>query len=277
MKQVKISDVSPNAATPGSGASAPISDGTAAVQQVELGRVLSKAFNALTGNFVSFTIVGIAALLPFAVMEHWMLGGFGQPDALAGMPEWSIYAIYMAAVMILNMVAQAAIIVGTAEYQAGRTAGIVTILSKSVSCLLPVLAASVMVTFLTMAGYLLLLIPGVIISLALSITVPVIAVEGLGPIDAMKRSKELTDGNRGSIFGLLVVVNIMTSVLTWVLELIGSIITGGDTVSIASSGFSLLGMGVTAALAGAVYATLYASLREIKEGTSADEIARVFA
>lgn len=277
MKQVQISDVNPDAAAPVSEASTAGSQGTATVQQVELGRILSKAFSALTGNFVSFSIVGVVALLPFAIMEYWMLGGFGQPDVLTSMPEWSIYAIYFAAVMILNMVAQAAIIVGTAEYQAGRTADIVAIVGKSVTCLLPVLAASVLVTLLTMAGYMMLIIPGVIVSLALAITIPVIVVEGLGPIDAMKRSKELTDGNRASIFGLLIVVSIMTSVFSWAVEFVGSIITGGDTVSVVSSGFSLLGMGMTAALTGAVYATLYAGLREAKEGTTADEIARVFA
>jgi len=277
MKQVKLSDVSPDAVAPQTAASTAGSQVQAIVQQIELGKILSKAFDALTGNFVSFAIVGIAALLPFAVLEYWMLGGFGQSDILANMPEWSFFAIYMAAVMILNMVAEAAIIVGTAEYQAGRKAGIITIVGKSFTYLLPVLAASVIVTLLTMAGYLMLVIPGVIVSLALSIVIPVIVVEGLGPIDAMKRSVELTDGNRSAIFGLLIVINIMTSVFSWAVEFIGSIITGGDTVSLVSSGFSLLGMGITAALAGAIYATLYASLREIKEGTSADEIARVFA
>lgn len=277
MKQVKVSDVNPDAGAQQNEAMTDGAQGPATVEQLELGSILSKAFSTLTGNFVNFSIVGIAVLLPFAVMEYWMLGGFGQSDAMTSLPEWSIFAIYMAAVMVLNMVAEAAIIVGTAEYQAGRKAGIMTIVGKSVTCLLPVLAASVMVTLLTMAGYLMLLIPGVIVSLALSVTIPVIVVEGLGPIAAMKRSVELTDGNRSAIFGLMIVVSIMTSVFSWAVEFVGSIITGGDTVSLVSSGFSLLGMGITAALGGAVYATLYASLREIKEGTSVDEIARVFA
>ncbi len=277
MKQVKVSDVNPDAGAQQSEAMTGGAQGPATVEQIELGSILSKAFSTLTGNFVNFSIVGIAVLLPFAVMEYWMLGGFGQSDTLTNLPEWSIFAIYMAAVMVLNMVAEAAIIVGTAEYQAGRKAGIMTIVGKSVTCLLPVLAASVMVTLLIMAGYLMLLIPGVIVSLALSVTIPVIVVEGLGPIAAMKRSVELTDGNRSAIFGLMIVVSIMTSVFSWAVEFVGSIITGGDTVSLVSSGFSLLGMGITAALGGAVYATLYASLREIKEGTSVDEIARVFA
>lgn len=49
-------------------------------------------------------------------------------------------------------------------------------------------------------GYICLIVPGVIMSLALSLVIPITVIEGGGPIKALKRSYHLTKGRRGTLF-----------------------------------------------------------------------------
>jgi uncharacterized membrane protein len=49
-------------------------------------------------------------------------------------------------------------------------------------------------------GLVFLIVPGVILMIGLSMTLPLIVDRGLGPIDALTESWRLTDGNRGNIF-----------------------------------------------------------------------------
>jgi hypothetical protein len=56
---------------------------------------------------------------------------------------------------------------------------------------LTLIAADLMVTFLRAAGWLLLLVPGVIVLTLTAITGPVIIIEGRGPVAAIRRSKQL--------------------------------------------------------------------------------------
>jgi uncharacterized membrane protein len=66
--------------------------------------------------------------------------------------------------------------------------------------LLPVLVAVFIAHLAAGLGFVLLVVPGVIISLGLSMAVPLIVDRGLGPIDALGESWKLTDGNRLNLF-----------------------------------------------------------------------------
>ena len=73
---------------------------------------------------------------------------------------------------------------------------------------LPVVAAYLLVGFGTLFGLILLIVPGLIFAIGMQMVFYVIVYEGLGPIDAMTRSWELTDGNKLNIFVILLVAGI---------------------------------------------------------------------
>ena len=63
-----------------------------------------------------------------------------------------------------------------------------------------VLIANFLISFAVGLGFILLIVPGVILALGLSMTVPLIVDRNLGPIDALTQSWKLTEGNRVNIF-----------------------------------------------------------------------------
>jgi uncharacterized membrane protein len=63
-----------------------------------------------------------------------------------------------------------------------------------------VLVANLVSGLAVSIGLVFLIVPGVILMIGLSMTLPLIVDRGLGPIDALTESWRLTDGNRGNIF-----------------------------------------------------------------------------
>lgn len=83
--------------------------------------------------------------------------------------------------------------------------------------------AQFLITMATAVATLFFIIPGIIIGVRLSLTLPAVVCEGLGPISAMKRSFRLVKGHTWSVLGALLLVLLATfasfvtvSVVTWV-------------------------------------------------------------
>lgn len=76
--------------------------------------------------------------------------------------------------------------------------------------------ASVLAMLAVLLGSMLLIVPGVIAMLVLWLVVPCVLVERVGPVTALKRSAELTRGNRGSI--------LLVMILQWLVSLVASIV-----------------------------------------------------
>lgn len=62
--------------------------------------------------------------------------------------------------------------------------------------------ASILVFFAVLLGFLLLIVPGIIASIALSFALYLVIDKGLGPVEAFKQSLALTKGHRWSLFFL---------------------------------------------------------------------------
>lgn len=86
--------------------------------------------------------------------------------------------------------------------------------------LLPLLGLTVVVTVVTMAGLFLLVVPGVVAYVLLSLAVPVLMWERGTVADALKRSVGLVGGAWWRVFGLLVVALLITVLVSLVVQLL---------------------------------------------------------
>jgi hypothetical protein len=125
----------------------------------------------------------------------------------------------------------------------------------------------------TMIGFVLLIIPGIILTLAWFVTVPAMVTERLGVMDAIRRSNRLTGNARGSIFGLVVAISLAGLLFGWLVQLAASAANNAVVSAIAGPAEQSLTGLINAALAVAVYN----ELRRSQEGTAEESLEAVFA
>jgi hypothetical protein len=82
---------------------------------------------------------------------------------------------------------------------------------------LPVLAVQVLYLLGTVAGTLLLVVPGIIVALMWIVAPSALVIERLGVVDAFKRSRAVTKGHHWALLGLIVVYTLVVVALEWVI------------------------------------------------------------
>jgi uncharacterized membrane protein len=156
----------------------------------------------------------------------------------------------------------------------GRPADFGRSLAATIGFVLPVLGLSIVYALGLAFGFLLLVVPGIIVMCMWFVAVPVLVEERAGIMGSLSRSSELTDGFRWHVFGLVVIL----SLLSWALGALAAILPAtaapGNLLVIA------LCNAVAAALSGvfgaAVAASLYIELRQVKEGATTDNLVAIF-
>lgn len=272
MKQVKLSDVNENAAP----------DAGAAVEEntIGVGDVLSDMFKAVGGNVIPFAIIGLLMFVPLVLWAVFFAGGIGALQGDFATYGWTSFLIATVGAIVFSQMAYAAIVCGTVEFQAnGTKMGLGAMIAGGFSRLIPVIVCAIMIAIITTIGYFLLIVPGLILAMALSVAIPAIVIENKGPIAALERSIDLTKGNRWQIFGAIILLGL----LSFLLGVGGQAVTAALSLGTETTGvivgavIYLLQMAISTALGGALSAVLYVHLRENKEGASVAEVAKVFA
>ena len=90
---------------------------------------------------------------------------------------------------------------------------------------LPLIGAGILAGIGITIGLFLLVVPGLILLTIWSVIAPVIVVEHSGAIDAFGRSRALVKGNGWQVFGVIVVVFLITAIASFVLRAIGASIS----------------------------------------------------
>jgi hypothetical protein len=82
------------------------------------------------------------------------------------------------------------------------------------------LVASLIVSILTMLGLLLLIIPGIIVSIMFYLVIPVIIIENKGALESLTRSRELVSNRWLKTFALSLIIGLIIGALAFVVNLI---------------------------------------------------------
>lgn len=75
--------------------------------------------------------------------------------------------------------------------------------TRALKAVLPIIGLYIVSIILSSIGFIFLIIPGIVIFLSLYLAVPAKLAENIGIVDALKRSRELTKGNRWGILGTI--------------------------------------------------------------------------
>ena len=217
--------------------------------------ILSVAMRITKHNFVPFFLLACVLELPAIFLMR------------AGVTEYALFAVLLQ--LVVNAFTQAVVAYGTITELQGSRPSTRACIANGFAQLGRVLGVT-LVSALAIAGAsMLLVVPGIIVSLMLYVVVPVTLAEGLGIRAAMSRSRQLTDGRKGDIC----LIVILAGAVGILLEVYAYRELGPTAALVARCIVSAL----TTMFFSVTVAVSYFELRKLKDGLAVPELAQAFA
>jgi hypothetical protein len=241
---------------------------TAPAGTFRVGGVFSRTFSLFPRTIAKFIVVSAIASFPSIVFAFYAEGATTTPSFRVIIT--ALIAIILA--ILLNALSQAAILYGAFQEMRGRPVSLMDSLAKGLARFLPVIGMSICLGLGIMIGFILLIVPGVILWIMWSVAMPACVVERLGPFNSMSRSRELTKGHRWAIFGIFLLVTIAGGIVQKGLEMLLTAIAGATAAIVVLWVWQALFVLFEAILV----IVIYHDLRVAKEGVDVEQIASVF-
>jgi hypothetical protein len=231
--------------------------------------VLSRGTSVFLNNIVPFLLLTLLIYAPFCVYAAVTLSGdIGGDEALR------VYYVISFCTLPAQLLASATVMHGTVAQLRGERATTAQSLKVGLKRLFPVLGVGIVVGLCVMFGFLLLIVPGLILMVKYWVAVPAAVVERTGVSASLKRSGDLVAGEGWSVFAILILLFFLNIGLSQVLQQTWNI----ETLSLSEFKSYLavqLGIAVvTTAYAAVINAVTYHDLRVAKEEIRSEEIAR---
>lgn len=246
--------------------------GMARATSLGVGDLLNQTFSIYFANLVPFVVLTGICLSPLYILE----GVVTSSTLSATQGEVSPLLIFSVLLFVLGLVlfpnlATGAITYGVFQQMRRQETSIGDCLSRGMSALPRVLGLALVQGFLVGLGLVACIIPGILLALRWSVSVPAAVTERTEISESMSRSTFLTEGFRGDVFGFLFVLNILNFGASLLVKLATS---SNPTLFLVVSGVKdlfVVGLSATGT------AVLYYRLRSAKESIDVDQIASVFA
>ena len=254
--------------------------------EFRIGRILARSFNILVRNIVPFAILAglligvefvaeklITAAEDFLVPDTAQRADdgtvpFEELGVTGGLLAVALTILLLVISLLFYFLAQAVVIFGTLQDLRGQRANVLDCIKGGLKPVVPIVLIGVLSTIIISLGFI-LIIPGIIFAVGYYVVIPVGVIERPGVGASLVRSCELVRGHGWSVFGLLIIITLITQFGLTVDGLFG---LGNEIWGILGTVRDVLGT----AFAAVTSAVAYHDLRIIKDGANVDEIAAVF-
>jgi hypothetical protein len=252
-----------------------------------LGEILSAAFNIYKANASQLILIVAVVVVPLSLISAVFSGVVFAPDKVrvtntGGQVVFDYTgrglgvallagAIGALIAVLISAVLQAAILRAAAQATIGDPVDVEASYRYGLKRLWSVILVSILVGLVVAIGFILLVIPGIIFLVFLSVSIPVLIVEGRRGTDAMGRSWNLVKGNFWHAFGVIVVAALIVGIISGI---IGAI--GGNNWAVRWI-FTAIAQILTVPFASLVSVLLYLDLRARGESLSADTLRQELA
>lgn len=185
--------------------------------EFSIGRVLANSFLILNINIVSFGIMALILTIPNG---YFLISSLtGEAVTVGGIDNvFAVMGITLLVEIVFISLLTAMLVYGTFNSMRGQQVSFSHMLSKGLSIVFPVIGLSIVIGLIVGLGTLLLIIPGLYFYIMYYVAIPVKVIEGAGIGDCLSRSKNLTDGHKWGIFGLLWIFIIGFTILYMIAE-----------------------------------------------------------
>ena len=250
-------------------------------EPMSTGQILDKTFRLYKSNFVRFLAVVAVIQVPLGLiamlLQSVMLQSPGESAAVFALIGGLVLVFF--AVVGRNL-CNGALMKSVSESYLGKEATV----SEAYRFVLPKLGtliwASILVALIVAAGFILLIVPGVIFSLIYAITIPAIVLEGVKARQGMGRSRSLVKGNLGKVFAILFVVTVLGLIVGSVFGFVAQMLVTltveptTSTAIVIKQVFSIASEVLVMPIGAAASILLYYDLRIRKEGFDLDMLAQ---
>ena len=252
-----------------------------------LGEILTAAFNIYKANASQLILIVAVVVVPLSLISAVFSGVVFAPDKvrvtnLGGEVVFDYAgrglgvallagAIGALIAVLISAVLQAAILRAAAQATIGDPVDVEASYRYGLKRLWSVILVSILVGLVVAVGFILLVIPGIIFLVFLSVSIPVLIVEGRRGTEAMGRSWNLVKGNFWHAFGVIVVAALIVGIISGI---IGAI--GGHNWAVRWI-FTSIAQILTVPFASLVSVLLYLDLRARSESLSADTLRQELA
>ncbi len=250
-----------------------------------IGTVLGRAFGTLGSNPVAtFGIAFLFGAVPQALYSYFIGSSLAVADRGSTIAVIAVSIAAFIVFMLLSTLVQGALVRATLAHAKGEKASFGACIGTGLSMAVPLIGLTLLIVLGLFAGFMLLLVPGIMLFIMWSVAAPALVAEESGVFAAFGRSRYLTKGARWRIFGL----EILMMILLWLVSgLLGVLmITGGMMPTVTNGAVQLsptyLALSAVTntifiALWSVVHASLYTSLRNWKDGPQSQDLADIFA
>jgi len=234
-----------------------------------VGSILSLTFKLYGANFLAITLIGVLAFVPLVLFS------IGAASLQTNPGSGAVLVLVGAFALVVTVPAGYAAAIH-AVFQAAL--GVPIDIGRSIGVGFRKLPRAIGVMFLTtlavLLGTLALIIPGIIAFFAFLLAIPVVTVEDVGVIDAMRRSSRLIEGFRGTAIGINFVLGVLNVGVSLLVALLSAMVGGAE--SLGGIVLNVVLSAVSGGIGIVAYALIYFAIRAFKESIGVDAVAAVF-
>ena len=205
---------------------------TTALRPLSLGELLDRTVHLYRSNFALFVGITAVAYLPFFIIR--VIFGLSQISAVKG-HGGGVAAVVISGLgvvlcyLVSVSAAQAATVTAVSSVYLGQTITVRETYSRIKGKVTRVALTMIGMWIGTGIGFVLLIVPGIILFLMWALTIPVVVLEDADLFEALRRSRDLTAGHRGRVFLIFLLFVLLTYLFTmlWEVPLIAMLARGG--------------------------------------------------
>ncbi len=212
--------------------------------------VLGDSFSVFFKNLSRYALLVTVIILPLLILETSltvagtgidsltqqketisMLKHMGDPAEMekyeekmeVQQPEQSSPFLILLGAIILGIggiLLNPAIVLATDDYYQGNNTGLDSLVKRAARKLPGVIGLAILVGLSCMIGFILLIVPGIILLVKFSLALPIYVLEDVSVFTAISHSFKMTKGNAWNIFGIVLVISIVVSLVGWIASIL---------------------------------------------------------
>ena len=217
---------------------------------MSIGAVLDEAWTLYTRFFLRFFILAVVVFAAVNLLFALIAEAISSDD---GSTAFWLAILGVATAVIGTTWLQGAFVYAVQDARDGSfDATVGEVFSRVSPSIFPLLIAGLLAGLGIVVGLILLIVPGLFLMTIWAVIAPVIVLERRRPLEAFGRSRELVRGHGWTVFGIVIITGLLTSIASGLLQAAFSflprfleILVGGTIAQAIVAPFSAIALAIT--------------------------------